>query len=400
MCDVRWRDRAFYVAALLLTALFWGPQALRWMSDGDFVPHGEDVVRTLDSLWWVVTNIPHFLFQALSAGVVRLLNVQVPLAMAIVTTLATLALGAIMYVVFRRALAGDQPLTWGQGMLAIGATLALLSVAPLAFSNPENLYFGFFAPNVYHNPTTTLMKPSAVALFFAGLACFDPAWRPRPLALWVAGYALLTAVCLFSKPNFIIAWLPPMALATLYAMLRRRPIHWALLIGGIVMPAGGLLFLQTQTWTGSAGIEFSPFEVYDLWTLHYEPTANQDLLPKHLASIVFPLLVYALYLPQAVRSLAFNVSWLTFLVGAGYLNLLIDRTNPPAGDFMWGAQFGVFLLFMAALLLLIRYYRQRSWRDPRLLLVSAVLALHLIAGARWYAIHLTEPYLRLIYVWW
>lgn len=85
-----------------------------------------------------------------------------------------------------------------------------------------------------------------------------------------------------------------------------------LLIGGIVLPAGLLLFIQTQTWTGGAGIELSPFEIYDLWALHYEPTANQDLLLKHAASVGFPLLVYLLYLPQAARSLTFNVAWLTF----------------------------------------------------------------------------------------
>ncbi|MFQ3660699.1 MAG: hypothetical protein SNJ54_17280 [Anaerolineae bacterium] len=395
-----WRERALYTATLLLTALFWLPQAIRWMDDSDFGPHGEDVVRTLDSLWWVITNIPHFLFQALSAGVVRLLNVDVPMAMAIVITLATLTLGAVLFVVFRRALAGDHALTWPQGALVMGAVLALLVVAPLAFFNAENLYFGFFAPNVYHNPTVNLMKPSAVALFFAGLACFHPAWRPRPLPLWMLGYILLTAICLFSKPNFIIAWLPPMALATLYFMARRRPIHWALLIGGIVLPAGLLLFIQTQTWTGGAGIEISPFEIYDLWALHYEPTANQDLLLKHAASIVFPLLVYLLYLPQAARSLTFNVAWLTFFVGAAYVDLLIDRSNPTAGDFMWGAQFGVFLLFMAALLLLLRQMRAHGWRDPRLLLVGLALAAHLFAGANWYYLHLTRPYLQLIYIWW
>ncbi len=395
-----WRERALYTLSLSLTALFWLPQAIRWMDDSDFGPHSEDVVRTLDSLWWVIANIPHFLFQALSAGVVRLLNVDVTMAMAIVITLATLTLGAVLFVVFRRALAGEGTLTWGQGAVVIGAVLALLVVAPLAFFDPQNLYFGFFAPNVYHNPTVNLMKPSAVVLFFAGLACFNPAWRPRLLGLWLLGYALLTAVCLFSKPNFIIAWLPPMALATLYFMVRRRPIHWVLLIGGIVLPAGLLLFIQTQTWTGGAGIELSPFEIYDLWTLHYEPTANQDLLLKHAASVVFPLLVYLLYLPQAARWLTFNVAWLTFFVGAAYVDLLIDRSNPTAGDFMWGAQFGVFLLFMAALLLLLRYHRAHGWRDPRLLLAGATLGLHLLAGVNWYYLHLTRPYLQLIYVWW
>jgi hypothetical protein len=394
------RERALYTFTLVLTVLFWLPQAIRWMDDADFGPHGEDVVRTLDSLWWVVTNIPHFLFQALSAGVVRLLNVSVPIAMAIVVTLAMLTLGAVLYGVFRQVLAPGRPLTWREGGLVIGAVLALLIVAPLAFFNPQNLYFGFFAPNVYHNPTVNLMKPSAVALFFAGLACFNPKWRPQPLPLWTVGYALLTSVCLFSKPNFIIAWLPALALITLYCVLRRRPVHWPLLIGGIVLPAGALLFVQTQTWTGGAGIEWSPFEIYALWALHYEPTADQNLLWKHGASIVFPLLVYVLYWPQAVRSLTFNAAWLTFFVGAAYVDLLIDRSNPTAGDFMWGAQFGVFLLFAAALLLLMQHYRRRSWRDPRLLLVGLVLSGHVLAGGNWYYLHLTRPYMHLIYIWW
>lgn len=66
---------------------------------------------------------------------------------------------------------------------------------------------------------------------------------------------------------------------------------------------------------------------------------------------------------------------------------------------MWGAQFGVFLLFMAALLLL-RHHRAHGWRDLRLLLAGAALGLHLLAGVNWYYLHLTRPYLQLIYVWW
>jgi hypothetical protein len=395
----RLRERFFFTLTLLLALVYWLPQAIRWMNDSDFGPHGEDVKRTLDSLWWVITNIPHFMFQALSAGISRLFGWDVYYSMALVILLAIVGAAAALYLVYRHALGKDTVLTWQKGMLLVGAVMATLLVAPLNFANPENLYFGYFAPNVYHNPTVNLMKPSAIVLFFGALACFNPNWRPKPVLLWTVGYALLTAFCLFSKPNFLIAALPALALVTLYHIVRRRPIHWLLLIGGIVLPAGLLLFVQTQTWTTSVGIEFSPFEVYSLWAYHYEPTANQGLLFKHLASVVFPLAVYVLYWRESVRSLAMNTAWLTFFFGMAYIDLLIDRSNPTAGDFSWSAQFGVFLLFMTSIAFLIRRYATARL-DWRLGIVGVVLALHLIAGVNWYWVHLSSTYTDIIFKWW
>ena len=392
-----WRERFFFTLTLLLTALYWLPQAIRWMNDSDFGPHGEDVKRTLDSLEWVITNIPHFMFQALSAGVSRLFNWDVYYSMALVITLAIVTTSAVLYIVYRRAILGkDNALTWRTGGLLVAAVMATLVVAPLNVATPENLYFGYFAPNVYHNPTVNLMKPSAILLFFAAVACFSPSWRPRPVLLWMLGYALLTAFCLFSKPNFLIAALPALAIVTLIQMLRRRPIHWLLLIGGIVLPAGALLFVQTQTWTSSVGIEFSPFEVYALWAYHYEPNANQGLLLKLLASVAFPLAVYLLCWRDSIRSLAMNTAWLTFFCGAAYIYLLIDRSNPTAGDFTWSAQFGVFLLFMTSIAFLL----QRRKLDWRVWLCLAVLGLHLITGINWYWVHLSSTYTDIIFRWW
>jgi hypothetical protein len=386
------RERALYTLALVLTALFWVPQAIRWMGQSDFGPHERSAASASESLWWAVENIPHFGLHVLSAGVMRLLNVDAQTAVAIVVTLAVLTLGALLYGVFRRALADDQPLSWRQGALVIGAVLTTLTAAPVAL-NPQNLYFGFFTPNVYHNPTVILMKPSAVALFFAGLACFSPKWRPQPLPLWVIGYALLTAVCLYSKPNFIIAWLPTLALITLYHLLSRRPVHWPLLIGGIVLPAGILLFAQAQSSVVSAGFGFAPFELYNLWA---EFDANQDLLLKRIGSILFPLLVYLLCLPQSSHSLTFNAAWLTFFVSSAYADLLIDLYDPGAGNFIWGAQFGVFLLFVVATAALMQQCRQRSWRDWRLVVIGLALTGHTLAGINWYYLHLTRPVWHLL----
>lgn len=394
-----WRERFFYTLTLCLVMLLWLPQAIRWMEDSDFVPHGEDVKRTLDSLMWVILNIPHFMFQALSAGVARLSGWNVYYSMGLVILLAMLTTSAILYVLFRRAVAGDAPLSWRQGMLVVASVLVTMIVAPFNLLTPETLYFGYLTPNVWHNPTVNLMKPSALLIFFIGLRVYDPAWRPRPRVAWTAAIALLTIFCLFSKPNFLIAFLPALALVSALFLLLRRHIHWLILLGGIVLPAGLMLLVQTQTWSTSAGIELSPLETFALWAYHYDPLANHDLVFKFLASVAFPLTVYGLYWRSAARSLMLNLAWLTFGFGALYLYLMVDRSNPVAGDFTWSAQFGVYLLFVTHLLFLTGYYRKNPL-EMRLVLPIAILGLHILAGVHWYTLHLSQPYLELVYRWW
>ncbi len=396
-----WRERFFFGLTLALGMMLWIPQALRWMNDSDFGPHGDDVRRTLESLIWVMTHVPHFMFQALSAGVSRLLGWDVPYSMALVILLAMLATTGILFVVYRRALAGDAALSWGQGTLVCAAVLATLVVAPFNLLTPQTLYFGYIAPNVWHNPTVNLMKPSALVLFFSGLLVYQAGFRPRPLALWTAAYALLSIFCLFSKPNFLIAFLPALALITLAAMLRRQAIHWVILLGGIVLPTGLMLLIQTQTWSTNAGIELSPLETFGLWAYHYDPTANQGLLLKFGLSVLFPAVVYLVHARAAGRDLAFNAAWLTFAFGLAYTTLVVDRSNPTAGDFTWSAQFGVYLLFVVALRFLFQRYGQGRARPGwALWACMAALALHVAAGINWYGVHLTNTYQDIIYIWW
>ena len=196
-----------------------------------------------------------------------------------------------------------------------------------------------------------------------------------------------------------MALLPALGLVTLFRLVTRRRIHWAMLIA-VGLPAALLLAYQTIIWnTGrDSQILFQPLGVFYEWTLHYEAAANQGLFVKLLASIAFPLLTTLLMWRQARRSVAVQLAWLCTAIGLTYSYLLVDTAQVAAGDFIWTAQISLLVLFMATLLLLVQGWSQlRGWqRWPQL----GMLALHVFAGIVWYNVHLTSTYMDLIYRWW
>lgn len=108
------------------------------------------------------------------------------------------------------------------------------------------------------------------------------------------------------------------------------------------------------------------------------------LLRKFLLSIVFPLLVSALYWNRARRDLALVLAWCSFLVGSFYAYTLAEKIRFADGNFLWSAYITLFVLFVVSALLWLRQLAGRplrswfSWRD---LLCCGALALHAFCGA-------------------
>lgn len=391
------------VVLVVLGFVLFAPMMQRWSLLSDYEVHNALAYDLTEDPAEVYRNTPHFVYHTLTALVYRLLpRTDIWGAGAWVMTLSYVAL--LLLIFWRLWAASAARGWWGSAALA-GLALASLLVTPINLLSPENLYFGYFTSHVYHNPTVQMMKPFSVALFFAVPLLYRkggaPGWR------WLPVYLLLTALSLFSKPSFILAFVPALGLLTLGRLVLRKPIHWGLLLGGIVLPAVAILGLQTLTWTGGGGIGFDPLRVFYEWTLHYEEYADQFLLEKLLLSVAFPLTVYALHWRQACRHLLFNLGWLTFVVAAAQAYLLVDYSVIAAGDFGWSAQIGVFVLFLSALLFLVERYAplfvRHGWtaRQRALLALSlAVLLLHVISGLYWYHLHRIHDPLDLLYIWW
>jgi hypothetical protein len=225
--------------------------------------------------------------------------------------------------------------------LAALAALALLVVQPaLPLGAPRDPWlFGYFPPNQYHNPTTLLSKPFALALFALGAAALSGAPAGR---LW--GWLALVILSGIVKPSFLLAFLPAVGLLALW---RWRVARWRLLIGGLFVPSVLLLLGQyalRYVVQGDDGVSviFAPLMVIGLYT----STGAISLIARLLLSVLFPLAVLAAFPKEAARDVRMPLAWLTCAIGIapGYL-LAEGGGKASAGDFLWSGQLAVFVLF-------------------------------------------------------
>lgn len=273
--------------------------------------------------------------------------------------------------------------------IAAGLALALSMVAPLFFvSLPEqNLYFGYITPHVYHNPTSILLKPFALAqtlLVINGLTeAKGTRWR-LPLLFLVSVAAIVT------KPSFALCLLLPALFLMLWQIYHRQQTDWLSIACGFFVPTLIILGLQSDLLGSTrSGISFAPLESF---ILNERYLATRFLALKLILSFVFPLLVLIARWREALKSSEMWLAWSTFIIGLAQMLLLNEAEHPGAGNFWWGAQISLFALFVISTRFLLEQlggYIPRFFPSPSPLLsmTSAAFVLHMVAGIIWYAVH-------------
>ncbi len=356
----------FWAAVVLfIVALAYAPVIGNHTRIGDFRWHTQAAYDLKDR---GDLTISYFLFQLQVIGVSLLFPQQTPMESSVTATVISfMFLAVVVYGIFLR-----KTVPFPAAVLA----LALLLAAPVAlFSiDDKNLYFGYISTTVFHNPTNAVVKPWALLLSLMILWVCQ-----RRVHLWQVGaLALVSIIVLMAKPSYTTALLPGLGLVTLYRLYRRQPISWMALILGIGIPS--VLILVWQYWfeftnvVGENAIALRPLAGMEIFT----PIITMPF--KLVASLAFPLAVLAGYTRAVRRDLYVTMSWVIFGVAAMYLYLFVETERMHAGNFYWGAQIGMFNLFTANWLLLLRQERTR-----RFWLVVFVFSLHVVSGIIWYA---------------
>ncbi|GAB4574586.1 MAG: hypothetical protein Kow0077_21880 [Anaerolineae bacterium] len=324
---------------------------------------------------------PNFLFQALVSGIMSLTGSDAQLSGMAVGLLANLILALSLHALFYMDFARSERVI--SGFVAVALAVIVLLLGPVSFLtwHRANLYLGYIAPTVYHNPTLTLLRPLALLQFLCLVKGFDDVSTGRqPLLVLVT--ALLTVVSVYAKPSYIICLLPAAGLAMVVQWLRKQPVDWLFIGAGIIVPGFVVLILQYQfTYIANTdnNVIFAPL-------LAARTMESVHILPKLILSFVFPAAVSILYWPRVARSHAFVLAWLVAFVALAYAYLLAESGMVGDGNFLWGAQVSLFILMVVAL----RFFVQQiiASGQPRIslrngLLVGALL-LHLIPGIVWY----------------
>ncbi len=307
---------------------------------------------------------------------------------------------------------------WGQARRIFFA-LTLTLVAPVMLLAPLDgqFYFGYIGLASYHNPTVHLLRPFALASFYFALRTFSHPRNPAWMA-WLSA-ALIVAGALV-KPSYAMTVLPAMALLAAWRLWKHQSLDWRLLIWGQAVPAVLILGLQTVLIylvpdADRSGITLAPFQV--------ESGFSQYLPLKFLLSTLFPLaLLLFIWLHSQKRSGDFagtaslqNLQSHSFPLplgrgqGVGLLSLrmagisfgcavlqlyLLAETGQRFfdGNFRWGAQITLFLLFVFCIRWLLREGQAlRSWQRW---LLYTFYAFHLAGGIAYYLYAYVQPHYR------
>ena len=237
-----------------------------------------------------------------------------------------------------------------------------------------NLYYGYFAPIVYHNPTQQLMKASALFIWFLFVRLFLVNRSSRSSG--AASYVLLGAACVVSaicKPSFLIAFLPVAGLRALLDLANRKWARARAAAGAIAVPSA--LVLSWQFWFAyrtatPAGISFVPLAIFS------DPVA---LLWKGSFSILLPLAVIIAVGGRERLPAQLLFAWLLLLVALAYTLLLVE-TGPRMmeGNFAWSAQIGVFILYVESILFTLQHWNKLS-QAGRIAIVASI-SMHVLSG--------------------
>lgn len=321
--------------------------------------------------------------------------------MVVSMVLLHIILGVVVYRFLRHAFS-RHPALPAPSILAL-ITLLLLLVAPVTLfqwiSNDPFRYVSYIGINVYHNPTITVLKPLALLLFWFSLHSF--AERDTPLSaptgmLLIATTALLTILSTIAKPSYIICLGPGLVLLAAYRIVRKQPVNLRALAYGVLLPAFVVLLWQYRlTYAATTDlpetkIVFAPFEVM----LRF--ASMPVLLAKFLLSILFPLCVLALFFRDAIKCVSLNLAWLVFGVGAAYGYLLAETgIRKATGNFLWGTQTSLFILFVVSVAFLVTRaggmspFLRAAWSDWRRLACLLAFGLHVASGILYYVAIIT-----------
>ncbi len=271
----------------------------------------------------------------------------------------------------------------------VAVPMALIQfVAPVAVLtlSEQNLYIGYMHISTYHNPTTILLRPLALAQFLILLNSLRPARVKIPLLI---GVAALSLVAVYTKPNYALALLPMLGIWVAYHGLRRQHLDWRIVLA-MGIPTTLALLLQSIVMNDErGGIRVDPFAVL----MMYSPDLGTAVL-KIMMSSLFPLAVLLLFSRQVLRSAPNMLAWGIYLISLTQAILFTEIYQAPAGNFFWGAYVALLILFLTNLgTLLDALFRREGSAALHWMRVggtSAVLLAHAAFGAFWWWLHLVS----------
>ena len=274
---------------------------------------------------------------------------------------------------------------WLRGLAGTAAAFSLLLVSMLyvptgyRFPGIRFAYVGVFSPNPFHNATYNAARPFAVLSFFL-FAAILPEYEKKADIKKYVGFCASLLLTTLTKPSFTFVLVPTAGLIMLYRLIRSRfrGFTAALKLGLTFVPTFAVLLYQFFGVFGPVeeaerGIGFGFLTVWK----HY-----CDNIPVALLLAAgFPLAVLLCHVKELKSRGFYCFAWQLYLVSLAEFVFLYEKGfRLVDANFSWGYMYGLFFVFAASLLLLIRDSVKRQGRLWARLLQWGMYGLHLLLG--------------------
>ena len=399
--------QSFFVTAFV-GSILWGIVTWSYVDSqqGDWGIH-INCAYDIISQGRLIPKIPHFLFHitliVMHYFSVGLLSFNV--AAVVLVMLITWVLCLIVWNACARAIPPRHFL--------VGAVILVIFSAPIALLYPfdGHLYLGYYATNVFHNPTILMLKPFALLHLLLLVHIFNTDETDN-YASELAILFVLSFLGVLAKPSYALAIIPAQVL--IFVLRYSQHHHWwrrdliTVVVSSTAFTLPLLMQFFTLYYVGTRSLRFKPIiEIITseclssnlpMWTCTL--TISAPIIIKLLASIailvciwrVVPRLITYVDI-QLVVIATFSSICVSYFLSESDYRITYKATYKDLQDFgnlSWSVQICLFLFIVVALNHFARALSQRHESQHWSIYLPYVVAMfHVVSGIIWYATQFT-----------
>lgn len=241
------------------------------------------------------------------------------------------------------------------------------------------MFSGSGTPNILHNPTYYLVRVFVLPLFYFGIKLLGDTFKLNKREIIV--FTLLLSLSILAKPNFALSFIP--AYVILFALKSFKEYkNFANIIKNLFLLLSIpviILFLQFFA-AYMAGPRESTVHIcnFCVWL-------NWSKIPalSILLGIGFPLFMFSLNIRKNIKLFNYQLAWLNFFMSLFFAGFFYeDGYRLLAGNFFWGYDLSLYLLFFVSITDFIEILRAKEFRiiHFKIICASLILLLHIAGG--------------------
>lgn len=242
------------------------------------------------------------------------------------------------------------------------------------------MFSGSGTPNILHNPTYYLVKLFVLPLFYSGIKLLN---KPSELNKKnILLFTFLLSLSILAKPNFALSFMPVFSILFALRSYQGKNSFGQILKSLILLLSLPVIILFLQFFISYvAGPRDSTVSICFFCVWH-----NWSKFPpvSILLGIAFPFYMFLLNLNKNLKEIKYRFAWLNFLFALFFAVFFYETDyRLLAGNFFWGYNLSLFLLFYVSILDFSKYCKechQNGVYNVRLIGAVLLLVLHIAGG--------------------